>query len=244
MGKKSRLKREIKEAREQGGLEKVNLNLGPHKKIVFIDSFQGKVYRFFKEKWQADALVQGSVFLSTLKRCRDYEDEEQGDAKEANETYHTGNKVVNSSDPHIVREAQRHGISLPPNIGLENIRFESEFSDAYILCTAAEYSSDLKKKFGPYCVEITDPRRFFKLLSKKINSLSPIWQAATGKVVYADRNYSEMDVPNGQIGFVKPEHPYAYQKEFRFIWRMQPEVELKAFPLKCLEIKSLCKLIP
>jgi hypothetical protein len=41
-----------------------------------------KVYRFFKEKAHADALAAGNIWISTLQRCREYEDPKQGDPKD------------------------------------------------------------------------------------------------------------------------------------------------------------------
>lgn len=257
MGKKSRLKKERRELRK-----KENLLLAPArnglppgdylyvatpKNIVFLDSHEGRIYRFFSEAWQADAFVQGDIFLSTLDRCRAYEDAEQGDREEGHETYYIDHLVGGSDDPQFVEQARRLGFhdgGGNTNVTFENMSNTTRIRDAYVLCTTTEFSPEkLNDTFGKYCVEITNPRHFFVLLSEKIKAISPICVAYSGKVTYADRKYTGMNSPSGVIGFVKPISPYANQKEFRFLWHMQQKVKLEPFVLKCPEVRAMCRRI-
>nr|WP_306287585.1 hypothetical protein [Pseudoalteromonas sp. WY3] len=103
MGKKSRLKKERKKASFTQKL---------FKKLVFIDGYNNPVYRFFPEKWQAESLCQGNVWISTLETCRKYEDPLQGDLGEATQTYKSGHIVGGSGDPAFVEMASRSGIHI------------------------------------------------------------------------------------------------------------------------------------
>lgn len=247
MNKENQLKKEI------NSLLYPLKNVLPHgprisapKYITFLDNHEEKVYRFFSEAWQADAFAQGDIFLSTLERCRAYEDAEQGDKDEGLETYYVDHISGDSDNIQFVEQAQRLGIFVGEgntNITFENMSSTTIIPDAYVLCTATDFSPALQKKFGPYCVEITNPRYFFILLSVSLNAESAIWEAASGKIKYADRKYINDNLPNGNIGFVKPLDPYHYQKEFRFLWVMHPEVQLQPFVLKCPKVMNLCRRI-
>jgi hypothetical protein len=63
------------------------------KTLILLDEHNESIYRFFSEEYQANALAQGEVWLSTLETCRAYEDPAQGDLEEAHETYNSGHAV-------------------------------------------------------------------------------------------------------------------------------------------------------
>jgi hypothetical protein len=241
MGKKSRLKRDRRELKQHGLAENSSQTL------ILLDEQGGSIYRFFKEAWQADALAQGDIWLSTLNTCRAYEDPEQGDSEEAHETYNSGHAVGGSDDPQFVEVARRSGIHIGPgcsNITISNNTRKTSIPDAYVLCTTTEFSPDkLSDTFGKYCVEITNPRQFFILASESLESVTSIRQAVAGKVIYKDRFYSGVKSPPGPIGFVKPPDLYASQKEFRLLWIPKSTIEMAPFLLKCPAVSHMCKRI-
>lgn len=214
------------------------------KNTFFLCDHKGSVFRFFKKEEDANTLAQGDVYLSTLERCRSYENAEQGDSEEAYETYNSGHAVGRGDDPEIIRRAQQSGIYISPNIGRVTISNNTRITslpDAYVLCTTTEFSPEnINEEIGKFCVEIKNPREFFNVISRKIDSMFAIREAGAGKIKYADRNYTGLDQPPGPIGFVKPSIPYKKQKEFRFLWLMENMDNLEPLLIKCPEISNLC----
>jgi hypothetical protein len=242
MGKKSRLKKESREL-ETHGLAKRS-----SKTLILLDEHNESIYRFFSEEYQANALAQGEVWLSTLETCRAYEDTAQGDPEEAHETYNSGYAVGGSDDPSFVERARRSGIHIGPgcsNMTVNNCSNRVSLPDAFVLCTTVEFSPEkLSETFGKYCVEITNPRAFFIGVSKQLEDHAFIKEAAAGKVIYKDRKYTGLESPPGPIGFVKPPDVYSSQNEFRFLWVPENNASrLTPFLLKCPELSSICKRI-
>lgn len=241
-----RRKNHVKKERVELKLERAVRIVTPEN-IIFLDNHEEKVYRFFSEAQYADAFACGDIFLSTLQKCRNYENAEQGDTKEGHEEYYIDHMVGGSHDPQFVEQARRvgfHDRGGNSNITFSNVVRKTRITDAYVLCTTTNFSPEkLNDTFGAFCVEITNPRDFFLLLSEKIKAISNIRCAAAGKVIYADNRYTGMNSPNGRIGFVKAVVPYADQKEFRFLWHMEQQGELDPFVLKCPEVSGMCKRI-
>jgi len=241
LGRKSRLKREQREMKALGLQEQSGNN------IVFLSKHHYPVYRFFYEEWQADALVSGKVWISTLEACRAYEDPKQGDSEEAKETYNSGHAVGGSNDSAFVEIARRSGINIGPgcsNMSISNNIKISSLLNAYVLCTTSQFSpSNLSETFGKYCVEITDPKKFFIAVSRCLEKVTVIKKSVAGEVIYRDRNYTGLERPPGPIGFVKPPDKYAEQKEFRFLWIPETMENIKPFLLNCHKILGLCRKI-
>lgn len=220
--------------------------IAPLENTYFLGDHEGSVYRFFKEPEHADALVRGDVYLSTLEGFRINKHPEQGDPKEAHETYLSGHLVGDSNDQEFVERAKRAGIVVENSFGctISNCSNTTFLPDAYVFCASAEFSPEnISEEIGKFCVEIKDPIRFFNGVSRKINSISAIREAALGKVTYAERSYTGLEQPPGPIGFIKPSVPYEKQKEFRFLWLMKNMGEINPPLIKCPEISSLCQRI-
>lgn len=235
LAQRKRLEKNKKHIDAKLALEKENL---PY-------DYNKPVYKFFEKEEYADALLCGNVHLGTLNVYRAYEDVEQGDSEEASETYF-GNSIVGSSnDPKVAEQLRRCGIRIEGcnNVVVSNARNVWSLPDAYVFCTSAEYlPENMSEKIGTkHCVKIKDPERFFNIVSRKINSISAIHEAAMGEVIYRDRHYTGLEQPPGPIGFVKPAIPYEKQKEFRFLWRMQGPNKLEPFQISCPEIRELCE---
>jgi len=241
LGRKSRLKRERRELKALGLQEQSSNNL------VYLSEHHDSVYRFFPEEWQADALVSGNVWISTLETCRAYEDPKQGDADEAKESYNSGHAVGGSDDASFVEVARRSGIHIGQgcsNITVNNCTNIKTLPDAYVLCTTSQYSPEnLNESFGKHCVEITDPKKFFVVVSRCFEKKTVIKEAAAGKVIYKDRHYTGLENPPGPIGFVKPYDQYVEQKEFRFLWIPETTENIEPLLLNCPEIIDLCRKI-
>ncbi|WP_188013715.1 hypothetical protein [Photobacterium damselae] len=241
MGKKSRLKKERRALKATGFTNELM------KKLVSIDGYNEPIYRFFPEKWQAESLCKGNVWISTLETCRQYEDPLQGDSEEATHTYSSGHIVGGSNDPAFVEMASRSGISIGEgcsNITISNCTSVKKLPDAYVLCTTREYRpQSLSGTFGNHCVKISNPAEFFKLVSATLNKQKSIREGGMGLVQYKERNYTGLQSPPGPIGFVKPGDQYSSQKEFRLLWVPQTSDAIKPFLLECPEVSKFCSLI-
>ena len=238
MGKKSRIKKERRGLKE-AGLTKDFLN-----KLISIDGYNEPVYRFFPEKWQAEALCQGNIWISTLETCREYEDPLQGDSGEATQTYNSGYISGGSSDRGFVEMAARSGVHIGEgcsNISISECTNIQRLPDAYVLCTTKEFSPEkLSDTFGQYCVKISNPALFFKRASIALNKHKKIREGGIGLVQYKGREYTGLQNPPGPIGFIKPSDQYSSQNEFRLLWIPEIHNDIEPFLLECREVSELC----
>jgi len=181
------------------------------------------VYRYFDKEHHAEAFARGDIFVSTLKRCREYEDPLQGDREEAFERYNTGRTITgNGSDPAFVAMAAKAGIHIGPdsrNITISNNSRTSCLHDAYVLCTTLRpFEGGELESFGKYCVRINDVGGFHSKLTKNLLLASDIGKSVRGEIIYKERFYKEFESSPGLIGFVKPPDKYSNQREYRFLW--------------------------
>ncbi len=219
-----------------------------YKKLHSLDGYNQPIYRFFREKEHAEALCRGEVWLSTLEKCRTYEDPLQGDREEAIHTYKSGTVIGNGDDPKVIEVAKRSGLGLREcdgSVFMTDNTYIQHIDDAYVICTTLEYEPEkFAKSFGTYCVKITNPEMFFKSISACLNKKSKIIEAEMGKVTYECRRTSGLEPqPSAPVGFVKPTQ-YSPQKEFRFLWRVN-----KFFGsddkhiLQCPEASQYCEMM-
>jgi len=217
------------------------------RRLVAIDQFNEPIYRFFSDKWQADALSDGNVWISTLETCRQYEDPLQGDADEATETYSSGHIIGGSNDPIFVEMASKSGIHIGEgcsNITISNCSNIKRLSDSFVLCTTKEFNPDmLSSTFGTHCVRILNPKEFFEKISIKLNQNYALKDGLMGQVIYKSRTYTGSQQNPGPLGFVKPQDEYSAQKEFRFLWVPYNSNNLKPFLLQCPEVSHLCEVV-
>lgn len=205
-----------------------------------------KVYRFFKEKWQAEALCRGEIWLSTLETCRNYEDPLQGDPDEATQSYSSGFLSGGSSDHRFVAAAANAGIVIGPgcsNITINNCRSQTRLPDAFVLCTTREFQPEnLNDTFGHYCVEISNLFEFFDILTVGLHKEVPLVECAMGNTRYSSTHFSGYHLPPGPLGFVKNKDKYAAQKEFRFLFR--PDVQkINPMLIRCPDLASFCRMV-
>ena len=206
-----------------------------------------KVYRFFKDASQADALVSGKVWLSTLEVCRAYEDPLQGDPNEAIHEYNSGHAVGGSGDAAFELIAARTGIHIGPgcsDITVSNCTSVQKLPDAFVLCTTESFNPDtLGDTFGRYCVEISNPSEFFRLLTMELSKIYQVREAAFGRVIYRERSFVGLQDPPGPVGFVMPPDRYKDQREVRFLWVSNSNARLQPFLLNVPNCAALCKRI-
>jgi len=200
------------------------------------------VYRYFDREEYAEAFARGEVFISTLKRCREYEDPLQGDKEEAYEHYNSGRAVTgDGSDPDFVAFAAKCGVRVAEGargITIVDNTMTTYLADAFVLCTTLGFVNDLSESFGKYCVKISSVDKFARALTVSLNAKYKLAQSAHGMVSYQGRHYKELENSPGLLGFVKPADPYAPQREYRFLWTALDPTEIKGCVVLCPEISQ------
>lgn len=203
------------------------------------------IYRYFREAEHATDFASGKVWISTLNSCRTYEDAERGDKEEGTLEYRTGHIKGDYGDKSFETMARRGGVEL--KLGATNCTLNAtrkmRIDDAFVLCMAEERTPQLAKTFGEYCVEIIEPEKFFMLISSRLMDAQKVKECVFGRVNYQARDFSGLEEPPGDIGFVKPVDRYCDQKEVRFLWTVERGMEIKSFSLEVPEIARLCRLI-
>ncbi|MNM29970.1 hypothetical protein D3C81_405210 [compost metagenome] len=203
------------------------------------------VYRYFDDPDYADAFASGEIFVSTLKRCREYEDPLQGDPEEAFEHYNSGSSITgHGSDKEFVARAARAGVFVDPsaeNITIKDQVVTNYLSDAYVLCTTLGFAKNLSGTFGAYCVKITNPDAFSYELTKALAKDVRLFQSLRGPVAYRAREYRELEDAPGVLGFVKPPDLYASQREYRFLWTVVDGEEVSPRVVSCPNIVPFVK---
>jgi len=241
MGKKSRKKRERREYLDY-------ISGFPSSAFIHLHETQSptKVYRFFKNKEEAEALCRGDVWLSTLEVCRGYEDPLRGDPDEATQIYNSGHLSGGSSDHHFVNAAANARVFIGSgcsNITINNAIVNTRIPNAFVLCTTREFQPEnLNDTFGHYCVEISNLVEFFRIVTINLHKLSPVNQCAMGNIRYGKHSFSGYEQSPGVIGFVKSKDKYAPQKEFRFLWEPKAE-DIMPRLISCPEIASHCRMM-
>jgi hypothetical protein len=132
------------------------------------------LYRYFDEAKYADAMVNGFLRISTLERCRVYEDAHQGDANEGTQSYLSGSIKGGSEDTAFVEMAKRSGIRIGPgcsDISIIDCSNHTTIPNAYVLSTTMERNDNLfRESFGQFCVEIAAPALFYQHITSMLSA--------------------------------------------------------------------------
>ncbi|RYE60365.1 MAG: hypothetical protein EOP20_02745 [Hyphomicrobiales bacterium] len=221
----------------------------PHK-VVFSEEIEPqpieantKIYRFMNSEKFADDFAIGKIRLSTLKKCRAYEDPLQGDSEEAIHRYNSGRWT--GSGIEAKARLARMGVFVggATDVFLSNNTVTSRIEDAYILCATDKFDpSSFKENFGDYCIEISQPKKFFEVLTNSIRKTHLLAEEKWGLISYAERFTQGLNAEPGRIGFVKPMR-YSPQREVRFLWRPKFSTNLEFFNLDVPECADYCKRI-
>jgi hypothetical protein len=201
------------------------------------------VYHFLSS--HVDSFLAGDIFISTLSWCRSQEKEGQGDREEGHEHYYSGNVTGDGSDPDFQKIATR--MQMPVGSDCYDISFIDSKSlrilpDAFVLCTSEHFMPAMSETFGKFCVEIREPRKFFRLVTQQLAMIHPLYRAGWGRVKYLDRQYTGLQDPPGPLGFVKPKS-YGNQDEVRFLWIPKDATAIKRFTLSVPDAAVLCRRI-
>lgn len=206
----------------------------------------GSVYRFFEEYEHAQAFLKGDIWISTLEVCRKYENAAQGDAGEG--TLHhevVGTITLNEhSNPAELRAAYAVGfhVSGGAHLTITDTKGSQRIHDALVLCTTERYDPDtLSADFGKYCVEITDPRGFFRLVSIALWERYDIGFCHLDRISYVGRKFRNFEFPEVHPGFLKPTQGYENQQEVRMLWAINGASKLAPGLISLPEVAQYCR---
>lgn len=208
-----------------------------------------KVYRFFDKPEHADDFANGRLWISTLERCRQYEDPKQGDKHEGMIARLVDDlKLTDGRNTKTQMLAQSMGIKVPAsdiNISIKNSTFVTRLADGLVLCTTLKYAPDtLSDNFGKHCVEISNPHEFFKTLTQSLLSTYPmIAEAVAGPIIYEDRVAPIHKKISTHIGLIKPSDPYAEQEEYRMLWLVKHNIPLTPGIINVPALADYCRRI-
>ena len=187
----------------------------------------------------ADAMLKHGVFkIGTLHGFRRIEElgSAVGDAGEGTKQVFdeaTGHWRDITSRPNLAQAF----ISAPPdaNITFSNVGFEVSYDipDVFVYCVAATLSQRAMDAFeADACLEITDPKRFFKALDAALRARHLVMNYLVGACIYDERRRHVRGDGGVHPAFLKPRE-YDYQCEIRCLW------EPRARPIEPLLIESL-----
>lgn len=200
-------------------------------------------YRYFPERWQAEVLCEGKVWISTLETCRSYEDAAQGDSLEGHEQYNSGHvQATDANDPRI-KVLANHGLLIQDSsdIKVDNFQVQHRLIDAFVLCTTLTVSAELSPAIGKYGVRISQPIETFFDITERFLVQRPLGQVFFDPVRYCHLEYEGLQRPPGILGFVKRPDPYIAQQEVRMLWIPVDDDPMVSFCLEVTEIGRRCE---
>lgn len=201
-----------------------------------------EVYRYMNNEQFFENFLDGKIRISTLKACREYENQEMGDKDEAKEFYKITN-AIEDEDPNFHTKMNRLGISYAGSSGgiAINCTSEQQLPNSFLLCTTNLRNDEkFSKDFGRFCLKIRDSERFFQLVSRAIHKEYKLLGGLHEKVSYKPQHYLDDELPPGKIGFVKRLR-YAWQEEYRFLWLAENWDIGDYLDIDVPEIKYLCE---
>ncbi|WP_219137139.1 hypothetical protein [Janthinobacterium sp. UMAB-60] len=205
-----------------------------------------KLYRFLTDPDYADQFVNGCIKLSTLKICRAFDNPGRGDAAEGSLIYRSSGVKGKWDDPHILETCRRSGIDVrgSENVQISNTQNFIALEDGIILCLTSDFIPDkMNSDIGQYCVEISNPRRFFYEITAELMRKHIIKNTLMGQVQYIGRELNDLEPLKAPIAFLKPVDGYAYQKEIRMYWEVENSRSLTAEYINLPHAKKYCKRI-
>lgn len=261
MGKASRRKKEKKLGAIQSHgprpfdvslLKKPNLLESLGTRLIFTPQlvisqhpqFSGPVYRFCNDEALAKGMEAGAVPLSTIAYIKGLENGAATDRRELEYSSDVYSATLQPGTPQAAVAAQ-FGIKVAGNgsVGIENIRFEAHYPNAFILCTTLDFDGMFKDgRFGKFCVEIPDPEKYYSAITRHLEAHASVNSGTAMAVNYAERDGKNFEGTVSEIGFTKPTR-FSPENEFRFLWTSTDESKIERKIWEIPETIGLCKRI-
>ena len=204
------------------------------------------LYKYLPLKYAELLVKNGTIQIGTLFGFRDEDKygEEIGDKDEGSFTLFS---LLNGElNPEDMNEIQKAAVG---NINAEFIDCvavsRQESYDFYIYSTSGLFSLSLMRKISEEysekydaCVKITNPVKFFELISQKLEGLAKYETTRPcfymSKYIHYDR-----DKPHPALSKAKK---YSYQDEYRTLWAPKNQDKITSTILTIPELTSYCEL--
>ncbi|MEZ8470771.1 hypothetical protein AB6D20_007280 [Vibrio splendidus] len=203
------------------------------------------LYKYMKKEHAKLLLEQGSLRIGTLYEFRDEEKhgKEVGDNKEGTKSAYM--EVDNeqwspSNQPEFSKSFFNLGTNGSINISGVTLERPQNSPDFYIYCTTYEFDESAMRDFGyDTCIEIEQPEKFFKCISKSLKHKANYQGSHRCK-------YQPRRLPHNLDSGVHPslvkEVEYAYQKEVRSIW-VPTKQNIEPIIIKAKNIQKYCRVL-
>lgn len=133
------------------------------------------------------------------------------------------------------------------NITIKNVQMSKNFneSNCFIFCTSKKLSQQTMKEFEGTnsCYEIFNPKLFYALLTKALNSFTPVIFKGVYEVKYQNREEKWNGTDWGHHPSLVKEPEFKNQHEIRAIWQPIFNQPIKPIILSNPEIIKACKKI-
>lgn len=200
------------------------------------------VYRYMDDEKFLDMFCEGKIRISTLEKCRNYENQEQGDKDEGKETYTITHMTDN--DTNWRSKAEKAGLFLGENscnATFIDCSSTKRLPDGLVLCTTARRDDGkFANHFGKFCVKIKDVDKFYELITNELSQQFKLYDGDHKRITYREQHYKDDELPPGKIGFVKRQK-YSWQEEYRFLWLLKNFGPCEVIDINIPAIKDLCE---
>lgn len=187
------------------------------------------MFRYSAKKYTDSLFKMGMIRVGTLYDFRKSE-HKQGiaDPQEGKkEIFHPVDKIhVADSNSPEARIVGQFGFKIgkgATNVTFQNLTFARNFDvpDCFILCSSCEYSKKTMDEFegADSCYKISNPHMFYSLITKTLNTITPVIFQGVHKVIYQDRKEKWNGRDWGHHPALIKEKEFSKQEEFRAIWQ-------------------------
>lgn len=198
------------------------------------------VYRLFKTPEHADQMADGTVYFSTLRRCRAYEGA-NGDQDDATLRRNYGPFDANLKK-RLDKRIHQAGYQMPwgeVEGKIDTVQFIERLEDTFVLCCTcrSDYAA-LAERFGPHCVKIHNVPAFSEIAGGLLNlHCKEATNLLIGKVKYKRRFLVGEQKVNGHIGFLKSPN-FAVEEEFRVMLTVPNEVSIEPLTVSSAYLRT------
>jgi hypothetical protein len=205
------------------------------------------LYKYLPSQYANALAHNGVVQIGTLLGFRDEEKygEEIGDKEEGSFTEFS--LLDGELKPEEMNEVQKAVVGVGNRATFSNCiaAVKRESPDLYIYSTSKVFSLNLMRTISKdyaekydACVKITNPTKFFELISEKIKELAK-YEAILPCVYMEKHIHHEKAKPHPALIKAKK---YSYQDEFRTIWSSNSEGKISSTILTIPELTSYCEI--
>ena len=214
------------------------------------------MFRYSANQFNTLLLQLGCVRIGTLHDFRKSEHKRGiADPQEGKKrvTHHIKNlQISDASDPSIRKSKDARSLdefrvmklSNQKNITFNDVLVSREFDhpDCFVFCTSKFRSKKTMREFegADTCVQITNINAFYNLLTKTINTITPVAFRGVHEVIYTEREEFWNGKDWGRHPALTKETEFEKQGEIRAIWEPLSNKKIEPIILGNYRLCSTC----